>query len=443
MTTFDELGVSQWLIDNLKNMRIDSPTPIQALTIPHVIKKKNVIGSANTGSGKTAAFALPILQELSRDPYGVFALILTPTRELAFQINEQFSVFAGAFNLRSTVITGGMDMINQSMELTKMPHIVLATPGRLADLIDRYREDLKEMFENVKYLVLDEADRMMEECFYPNLKTIIDFIPQKRQTLLYTATLMSEIPNKELIFGDSKEEPILIDLTEESSKTVESLYQEYLFIPETVKECYLVYLLRNILQESDSCIIFVSTCKKCHTIYTLLKELELPASFIHSMVSQRKRLKNIQRFKSQYSKILVATDVASRGLDIPSVELVINFDVPKNPRDYIHRVGRTARAGRGGQSLTLVTQYDIDLFLTIEKFIKQKLNEREVNEEEVLENLNEVAKTMQTVRIKMTESGILDKFDEIRKKNRPKNEETKESIKENPNSKTTKRKKLN
>lgn len=195
--------------------------------------------------------------------------------------------------------------------------------------------------------------------------------------------------------------------------------QKFSLVPEKVKEAYLVHILREAsLKKQQQCIIFTSTCKNCHFLAQLLMELEMEGgvTYIHSLLSQRKRLANIARFKSSQARILVATDVASRGLDIPSVHLVLNYDVPKNPKDYVHRVGRTARAGRGGTSMTLVTQYDIKLIIAAEEFTKTKLEKVEFPEKTVLEDLSQIVKVMQIVRIKMNEQGIDEQFEQFKKK---------------------------
>lgn len=208
--------------------------------------------------------------------------------------------------------------------------------------------------------------------------------------------------------------------------TVAGLEQKFSLIPENVKEAYLVHVLKlSKLKKHQQCIIFTSTCKNCHFLAQLLIELEIEGgvTYIHSLLSQGKRLANIARFKSSQARILVATDVASRGLDIPSVHLVVNFDVPKNPKDYVHRVGRTARAGRGGTSVTLVTQYDIKLVIAAEEFIKTKLEKVEYPEKEVLDELNHISKVMQVVRVKMNEQGMDEKFANFKDKKRAVREE--------------------
>ena len=270
--------------------------------------------------------------------------------------------------------------MKEAKELAEIPHIIIATPGRLVHHIENDQSSLNEYLQNLQFLVFDEADRMLtEDSFRPELEIILKALPKERQTLLFSATMVEDydrLLSKDLIFGSAQKDLLEVGNTkeadEEFQRTVQGLEQKFTLIPENVKEAYLVYILKEAkLKKQQQCIIFTSTCRNCHFLAMLLIELEIEGgvTFIHSLLSQRKRLANIARFKSSQARILVATDVASRGLDIPSVQFVLNFDVPKNPKDYVHRVGRTARAGRGGTSLTLVTQYDIKLITAAEDYI--------------------------------------------------------------------------
>ncbi|XP_070543521.1 probable ATP-dependent RNA helicase DDX49 [Ptychodera flava] len=384
--TFSSLGLNDWLIKQCQAVGIRRPTPVQYHTIPAILQGRDCMGCAKTGSGKTAAFALPILQTLCEDPYGIYCLVLTPTRELAIQIAEQFRVLGKPIGLKDAIIIGGMDTIKQAMELSAKPHVVIATPGRLADHLNSSNTfSLKK----IKYLVLDEADRLLEPTFSEDLETIFDALPEKRQTLLFSATLtdtlekLQEVCMNKPFFWQSKAE----------IATVEQLDQRYVLTPAQVKDAHLVHILQTILNEhpDHSILIFTNTCKNCQLLSVMLRELDFPCAALHSMIRQRERMAALVKFKSSVAKILIATDVASRGLDIPSVQVVINHNVPSSPKDYIHRVGRTARAGRGGMALTLMTQYDVKLIHAIEAHINTKLTEYEVKEKEVLEILNEVS----------------------------------------------------
>ncbi|KAG8594857.1 hypothetical protein GDO81_001343 [Engystomops pustulosus] len=371
------------------------------------------MGCAKTGSGKTAAFVLPILQKLSEDPYGIFCLVLTPTRELAYQIAEQFRVLGKPLGLKDCIIVGGMDMVSQALELSKKPHVVIATPGRLADHI---RSSNTFSMKRIKFLVMDEADRLLEQgCtdFTEELQVILGAIPAKRQTLLFSATLTDTLQELKSV---AMNKPFFWESTSEV-KTVEQLDQKYLLVPEKVKDAYLVHLIQKFQDEHEdwSIIIFTSTCKDCQILNMMLRRFNFPSIALHSMMKQKERFAALGRFKSSFYKILIATDLASRGLDIPTVQVVINHNTPGLPKIYIHRVGRTARAGRSGLAITLVTQYDIHLVHSIEEQIKMKLIEYAVKESEVLNILTQVNVTRRACEIKL-EGTDFDEKKEINKR---------------------------
>ncbi|KAI9102406.1 P-loop containing nucleoside triphosphate hydrolase protein [Phlyctochytrium arcticum] len=382
--SFRDLGLDGWLIDSLRSLSITNPTEIQQACIPSVLEGKDVIGSANTGSGKTAAFALPILQKLAEDPYGPFALVLTPTRELAFQIAEQFRILGTGINLKLSVVVGGLDMMTQALELSRRPHVIVATPGRLVDHINSSTDAVN--LKRIRFLVLDEADRLLDDTFADDLGHIIDQLPKKRQTLLFSATITPQI---ESINFSETAKPFVYKCNTRFD-TVEKLDQKYLFISSTVRDAYLSYLVREKL-EGKTMIIFTGKCRTCERLRIMLRELGLRSTALHAQMSQNERLGSLAKFKGGIVPILLATDVGSRGLDIPTVEVVLNYELPADATDYIHRVGRTARAGRGGLSLSLVTQHDINLLLNIEKKMDKKMEELDVVENDVLEILNEVS----------------------------------------------------
>ncbi|XP_013395640.1 probable ATP-dependent RNA helicase DDX49 [Lingula anatina] len=409
---FSDLGLSLWLSTQCKAVGLGNPTPIQFNCIPAILKGQDCIGCAKTGSGKTAAFALPILQKLAEDPFGIFALIITPTRELAFQIAEQFQVLGKPIGIRVVTITGGLDMMQQGLDITERPHIVISTPGRLADHLESCKTfSLKK----IKFLVLDEADRLLEDDFGEQLQVIFSALPQKRQTLLFSATItetlkqLQEVAMNKPFSWQSSSEVI----------TVEQLDQRYVLMSADVKDAYLIHILTKYTSENDksSIMIFTNTCKYCQILAMMCRELGLPCVAIHSMLPQKQRLAALAKFKSNQVKVLIATDVASRGLDIPTVDLIINHNVPTRPKDYVHRVGRTARAGRGGMSMTLVTQFDIKLVHAIEDFINTKLVVYKVQEKEVMKILTEVAVTRREAEIKLDEQDFGEKK-EINKRKR-------------------------
>ncbi|KAJ2504293.1 putative RNA helicase [Coemansia sp. RSA 2049] len=417
MRTFAELGLDQWLVDSLSAMAIKQPTEIQRACIGPILEGRDVIGGAQTGSGKTAAFALPVLQRLSEDPYGVFAVVLTPTRELACQIAEQFEVLGKGAGVRVTVTIGGVDMVTQAIEMSRRPHIVVGTPGRLADLIQSSSDAVH--LQRVRFLVLDEADRLLTDTFAPDLDVIMRQLPKTRNTLLFTATMTSHI----LALRNKPAAPPFVHVCKSDVVTVSSLVQYYMFVPSHVKEAYLVHLLKSnvgrlekrintrladdaasdsgdddgqeggeaaTVGKDKSIIIFVGQCKAAETLRVMLFELGFRVTALHSRMAQRERLASLGKFKAQAVRILVATDVGSRGLDIPSVDLVINVHVPRDPDDYIHRVGRTARAGRGGRAITIVSERDIKLVHGIEARIGKQLDELSIPERQVLDGMGAV-----------------------------------------------------
>ncbi|XP_063056763.1 probable ATP-dependent RNA helicase DDX49 [Engraulis encrasicolus] len=413
MADFSSLGLSDWLIQQCKQLGIGKPTPVQQNCIPAILEGRDCMGCAKTGSGKTAAFVLPVLQKLSEDPYGIFCLVLTPTRELAYQIAEQFRVLGKPLGLKDVIIVGGMDMVAQGLDLSKKPHVVVATPGRLADHI---RSSNTFSMNNLKFLIMDEADRLLEQgCtdFTADLEVILSKVPARRQTLLFSATLTDTLEELKTIamnkpfFWESKSEV----------RTVEELDQRYILTPEKVKDAYLVHLVQTFQDEHDdwSIIIFTNTCKNCQLLTMMLREFKFPTISLHSMMKQKERFASLAKFKSNVFKILIATDVASRGLDIPTVQVVINHNTPGLPKTYIHRVGRTARAGRNGMAITLVTQYDIHLVNAIEEQIQTKLKANPVEEKEVLKILTQVNVTKRKCEIKL-ESSDFDEKKEIHKR---------------------------
>uniref|UniRef100_A0A8C2TG88 Probable ATP-dependent RNA helicase DDX49 n=1 Tax=Coturnix japonica TaxID=93934 RepID=A0A8C2TG88_COTJA len=399
MAAFRELGLAPWLVEQARQMGLSRPTAVQAACIPPILQGRDCLGCAKTGSGKTAAFVLPVLQVLSEDPYGIFCLVLTPTRELAYQIAEQFRVLGKPLGLKDCVVVGGLDMVVQALELSRKPHVVIATPGRLADHL---RSSNTFSLKKLKFLILDEADRLLEQgCadFTADLEVILEAVPARRQTLLFSATLTDTLNELKSL---AMNKPFFWEAASEV-RTVDELDQRYLLVPEAVKDAYLVHLIQTFQDEHEdwSIIIFTKTCKECQILNMMLRKFSFPSVALHSMMKQRQRFAALAKFKSSIFKILIATDVAARGLDIPTVQVVINHNTPGLPKIYIHRVGRTARAGRNGISITMVTQYDIHLVHAIEEEIKLKLQEFSVEEKLVLNILNHVNVTRRECEIEL------------------------------------------
>ncbi|KAG6605347.1 DEAD-box ATP-dependent RNA helicase 36 [Cucurbita argyrosperma subsp. argyrosperma] len=409
--TFADLGLSEWIVQTCKELAMKKPTAVQTHCIPKILAGLDVLGLAQTGSGKTAAFALPILQQLSETPFGVFALVVTPTRELAYQLAEQFRALGSSLNLRCSVVVGGMDMLNQTQSLLKRPHIVIATPGRVKVLLEE-NPDIPAVFSKTKFLVLDEADRVLDVGFEEELKVIFKCLPRNRQTLLFSATMTKDL---ETLLELSANKAYFYEAYE-GFKTVDMLKQQYVFIPKNVKDVYLLHIMSKMKDMGvRSAIIFVHTCKSCHHLGLLLEELDQDVAALHSFKSQSERLAALYRFKSGQAPVLLATDVASRGLDIPTVDLVINYDIPRFPRDYVHRVGRTARAGRHGLAVSFITQNDVELIHEIEANLGKKLEIFECKENEVLENVTKVYKARRVAAMKMVDDGFEEKVKERKK----------------------------
>ncbi|KAK3629046.1 putative RNA helicase [Elasticomyces elasticus] len=380
--TFATLTLPPWLLTSLRHLSITSPTPIQSSTIPPILSGTSLIASSPTGSGKTLAFALPILTKWSQNPSGIYALILTPTRELALQIYEQVIAIGSPQNLRVCLITGGADMRSQAIELERRPHVVIATPGRLADHVLNSGEDTVRGLRRVKFLVLDEADRLLAPAkkgsMLPDLETCLTALPAsgERQTLLFTATVTPELramAGKPQPPSNTKTKPakpalqiVEIESGLNSLAIPETLRQMYQLVNVVHKEKYLHVLLGTPANETKSTIIFCNRTTTATLVEYLLRLLGHRVTALHSGLQHTARVSNLARFRAGAARVMVATDVAARGLDIPDVGLVINYDLPRNPDDYIHRVGRTARAGRRGTSISLVGQRDVELVKGIE-----------------------------------------------------------------------------
>uniref|UniRef100_A0A915MYD0 RNA helicase n=1 Tax=Meloidogyne javanica TaxID=6303 RepID=A0A915MYD0_MELJA len=344
--TFKELGINEELCSACERIGWKKPMPIQQKVIPVALKGRDVIGLAETGSGKTAAFALPILQSLMSNPQRLFAVVLAPTRELAFQISDQFVALGATIGLQVSTIVGGIDMSTQTLSLSKRPHVIVATPGRLVDHLENTKGfDLR----SVKYLVLDEADRILNMDFELELDKILKVIPNTRHTFLFSATMTHKVSKLERAH---LKKPVRVELSTKY-QTVSTLIQNMLFIP--------------------------------------FKQLSFGAIALHGQMSQPKRLGALNKFKKKDRPILVCTDVASRGLDIPHVDMVLNYDVPTHSKDYVHRVGRTARAGKSGISITIVTQYDVEIYQKVENSIGKRLDPLEINHEEVMKLVERVS----------------------------------------------------
>lgn len=430
--SFSDLGVSKWLVEALAAMKITTPTAIQSACIPKVLKGHDCIGGAKTGSGKTISFAAPMLTKWSEDPSGIFGVILTPTRELALQIAEQFAALGATMNIKIAVIVGGEDIVKQALELQKRPHFVIATPGRLADHIINSGEDTIGGLRRVKYLVLDEADRLLSNSFGSDLQRCFQILPpsDQRQTLLFTATVTDAVRAlKDKPTPKGKPEVFIHEVDTVDKVAIPStLSIEYIFIPSYVKEAYLHNILTFLPKyEKATAIVFVNKTHTAEVLRRTLRKLDVRVASLHSEMPQQERTNSLHRFRAGAARILIATDVASRGLDIPTVELVINYDIPADADDFIHRVGRTARAGRKGSSISVVTEKDVQRILSIEERINKKMELLEdVDDSKVIkESLQQTSSAKRESLMDMDREN----FGEKKKNNKRKREE-KEKLKE-------------
>ncbi|KAF4552160.1 ATP-dependent RNA helicase DBP8 [Elsinoe fawcettii] len=379
-TDFGSLGLSKWLVSALANVTITNPTGIQAACIPEILEGRDCIGGSRTGSGKTIAFAAPILHQWSKDPSAIYAVILTPTRELALQIYEQVLALSAPISLKPLLVVGGADMRAQALALSKKPHVVIATPGRLADHIRNSPETTKGL-RRVKFVVFDEADRLLSTgpgSMLPDIETCLNELPPSsgRQTLLFTATVTPEVRAlKERPLPPSKPPLFITEVDTESLAVPETLVQTYQLVNVLHKEKYLHVLLMTPANEGKSIIVFTNRTNTATVLEYTLRLLGHRVTALHSGLHHRDRTDNLARFRAGAARILIATDVAARGLDIPDVGVVINYDLPRDADDYIHRVGRTARAGRRGVSISFVGQRDVELVKNIEERVGTEMDE--------------------------------------------------------------------
>lgn len=512
ISTFDDLKLVPPLLQTCRSLGYKQPTPIQKAVIPFLVSNtsSHILALASTGSGKTATFVLPILHHLSKDPYGIYAVILTPTRELAKQIYEQVLALGAGLRVRATLTIGGMDMTQQACELSNKPHVCVATPGRLGALL---RGPNPPILRNIKYVVLDEADRLLNaksgfegdvaEVLLHGTTRMMDAGEgndrrERRgncQTLLFSATLtrslqsleemagagLGRLPLTKFVLdgpgacedgdgiakikqrkkdssndggGDDSSSNVDDDSSDEDvdlssiPKIPPGLRQEYIFMPSHVRDAYLITAVRYLMAnggrkggkdvdrtdssgwndtgginnnpedeeemlKAKSAIIFVSTCERTALIAGILSELGVSNVALHSLLTQNRRLAALAKFKSQQVRVLVATDVASRGLDIPTVDLVLNCELPRRAVDYIHRVGRTARAGRRGRAVSLICERDVALVHACEKMSGRDLVKcNDITDDMAVKLLGPVTKACRLTKMKLSDYG----FDELVKK---------------------------
>lgn len=343
---FSDFPFGAQLHHNIAAKGYETPSAIQDQAIPHIINGRDVIGLANTGTGKTAAFLLPIIERQSGITLRPSVLIMAPTRELAQQIDEQFRDFSRGLNLYSALIVGGVSADRQVRELKRRPHFVIGTPGRLKDLIQRRVLRL----ENMTTLVLDEADRMLDMGFLPDIRQIVNEMPRERQTLFFSATITPEI---EGLIHNFLVDPATVSVR--TSETAEHVEQDVI---EARDKTHKIEILTEMLRgkDYDKVLVFGETKFGVQRLSDHLDNSGIPSVAIHGNKNQSQRQRALKQFKDEKVRVLVATDVAARGLDIPNVSHVINFDTPQNYEDYVHRIGRTGRGGASGRAHTFIDQ---------------------------------------------------------------------------------------
>eukprot|EP01012_Entosiphon_sulcatum_P054305 TRINITY_DN7497_c0_g1_i1.p1 TRINITY_DN7497_c0_g1~~TRINITY_DN7497_c0_g1_i1.p1 ORF type:complete len:560 (-),score=151.76 TRINITY_DN7497_c0_g1_i1:138-1766(-) len=365
-----------------------APTGIQAESLPHALGGRDVVGIAETGSGKTAAFTLPVLQQLletkAKDPraqQATTALILCPTRELALQVAEHVQRLGKSIGVKTCCVMGGQDITEEALQLSRKPHVIVATPGRIKD----HLETTKGFHLNkLKFLVMDEADKMLDLNFEKDLDAILSMLPSDRQTQLFSATMTSRV---EKLKRAALKDPVRAEVANKDALTVRTLDQRYVFVPHATKLAFLVQLLDKLLVGASngtgtirSVIVFVESGVWVEKVTRTLRQLNIRALPLRGAMEQDKRLASLDRYRTGEVRVLIATNLASRGLDIPHVDCVLLYDTPLSTKDYIHRVGRTARAGRSGLAITFVTQYDILTFQKLEQNLGLKMEEYPTDE---------------------------------------------------------------
>lgn len=382
--TFNSLGLSDALLKAISKKGYETPSTIQQKAIPLILERKDVLASAQTGSGKTAGFALPMLQILNNEPTyrkrPVRALILTPTRELAAQVQDEFKEYSEFTDLRSTVIFGGVGANPQIRALRNGVDILVATPGRLLDLENQNALSLSK----VEILVLDEADRMLDMGFLRDIKKILALLPSKRQNLLFSATFSKEIKK---LANEFLHHPEMVEATPENT-TVEKIDQTVYRVDKTQKTDLLIKLISE--GNWQQVLVFTRTKHGANRLSQKLEKAKISSAAIHGNKSQGARTKALSGFKAGKVRVLVATDIAARGLDIPLLPHVINFELPNVSEDYVHRIGRTGRAGASGEALSLVSLDEVGYLKDIEKLIGERLQPRTLENFQPTETMADV-----------------------------------------------------
>jgi len=373
---FSELGLSSVLCDTITSLGYHSPTPVQKQAIPPALKGQDVLACAQTGTGKTAGFLLPLIEILNTSRAKARlprAIILEPTRELAMQVIQNFKAYTNGSNLKAALLVGGESLTEQDKTLQRGVDVLIATPGRLLDFLERG----KIMLLETKYIVIDEADRMLDMGFIPDVNRLMAMLPKRRQTLLFSATLSDEIRKLADTYLFQPKEITIAP----GDKTATTIEQHYIALDLKQKRETARFLLEKFGKNMPS-ILFCNRKRDISTLVSSLKRHGFKVAGLHGDLAQELRNQTLKEFKEKEVQILVASDVAARGLDVDKLGLVINFDVPINAEDYVHRIGRTGRAGKEGKAFTFVTEPDKKLWNAVEKFIGQSISAFELPKEE-------------------------------------------------------------
>lgn len=361
-STFDDLGIAPKLLEILTKNKFVTPSPIQAQSIPHAITGKDLMGIAQTGTGKTLAFGIPMLQRLATSGGKMTGLVVLPTRELALQVNDSLKKIGSPIGLKTAILIGGESAGRQIKALKAKPHIIIGTPGRIIDLLETKHLSLN----NTGILVLDEADRMLDMGFAPQLKKILEKVPKQRQTLLFSATMPDEIVK---IANSYMASPLRIEVAPAGS-AVKSVSQEIFFLDRNDK----LPLLKKLLQDyKGSVLVFTRTKFGAKKIASVVRKFGVNSAELHSNRSLNQRLEALQGFKLGKYRVMVATDIAARGIDVTGIQLVINYDLPDNAEDYVHRIGRTGRAAMTGHAISFATHDQKRDVAIIERLIRKAL----------------------------------------------------------------------
>jgi ATP-dependent RNA helicase RhlE len=427
--SFEKLGIIKPLLDAIKDLGYKKPTLVQSRAIPVVLAKKDIFATAQTGTGKTAAFALPILQRLRKheEGKGIRAVILSPTRELSIQIHDDIKKYAKYMNIKTTILVGGKDLQKQKEALKDGTEIVIATPGRLLEHIENGLN-----LNDVVTFVLDEADRMLDMGFTKDIRKIHPLMPKRHQTLLFSATFSDKVRKlSKLILT----KPAFIE-TAKQNTTVDTINQVAYLVDRERKAALLSYLIGS--RNFPQVLVFTRTKKSADELVVEIVKDGLKCGIIHGDKTKANRLKTLTQFKEGKTRVLVATDIASRGLDIEELPYVINYELPSIPEDYVHRVGRTGRAGRQGEAISLIDIYEKYEMKDIEKLIGQKIPQEVVEGFEPDPNIRR--KDVDEVKLKAEHKRSSDKKERQFNKNNSNRPETKkQSIATKKKRKTTKR----